>query len=80
MPTITVKNIPQEIYEWLKHSADINHRSLNSQIITYLEQGVQRRKMDPEALLLRARALRYSTRENPIPHQKFTAAKRAGRP
>lgn len=80
MPTITVKNIPQEVYEWLKQSAAINHRSLNSQIITSLEQGVHSKKVDPESLLLRARALRHNTQKNPITHQRFIAAKRAGRP
>ena len=33
MPTITVKNIPSDIYEKLKKSAEISHRSINSEII-----------------------------------------------
>ena len=31
--TITVKNIPQELYEKLKIAASVNHRSLNNEMI-----------------------------------------------
>ena len=80
MPTITVKNIPPDLYELLKQSAAANRRSINSEIITYIEYGVRGRKLNPEALLGRARQLRHSTRRHPIADRDFSIAKRAGRP
>jgi plasmid stability protein len=80
MPTITVKNIPPEVYELLKQSAAAHRRSLNSEILIYLERGVRGRKVDPETLLVRARQLRQSTKRHPLLDREFRAAKLAGRP
>jgi plasmid stability protein len=41
MPTITVKNIPTELYELLKQSAAANRRSINSEILTCIERAVR---------------------------------------
>lgn len=79
MPTITVKNIPPDLYELLKQAAAANRRSLNSEIITCIERSVRGRKLDPEALLKRARQLRHRTRGHPITESDFNTAKRAGR-
>lgn len=79
MPTITVKNIPSEVYELLKQSAAANRRSINSEIITQIERGVRGRKLDPEVLLGRVRRLRRSTRQHPIAQREFNLIKRAGR-
>lgn len=35
--TITLKNIPDAIYEQLKQAAEAHHRSLNSEVIACLE-------------------------------------------
>jgi hypothetical protein len=80
MPTITVKNIPPDLYELLKESAAANRRSINSEILTYIEQGVRGRKVNPETVLSRARALRQKSRRHPIRDAELHAAKRAGRP
>lgn len=68
------------MYELLKQSAAANRRSINSEIITYIERGVRGRKFDREAVLGRARQLRRSTRRHPITAQEFNTAKRVGRP
>ena len=80
MPSITVKNIPAELYDRLKQSAAANRRSLNSEIITLIEQGVSASKVEAEAVLARARRLRRHTRRQPITEAAFSAAKRSGRP
>ena len=80
MPTITLKNIPPDLYERLKESAAANHRSINSEVITHIERGVRGRKVDPEALIARARELRRLTSRRPISDAEFATAKRAGRP
>jgi plasmid stability protein len=79
MPTITLKNIPPDLYELLKESAAANRRSINSEIITLIERGVRGRKVNPDALLARARELRQKTRRHPITDTQFTTAKLTGR-
>ncbi|HSV98891.1 MAG TPA: Arc family DNA-binding protein [Sedimentisphaerales bacterium] len=79
MPTITVKNIPAEIYEKLKRAAEANHRSINSEIIACIERTVGTRQIDPDALVAEARALRAQVAGPPITDREFTRAKAAGR-
>ena len=37
MPTLTLKNIPDELYKQLKTIAKANHRSLDSEILYCIE-------------------------------------------
>jgi antitoxin FitA len=80
MATITVKNIPDELYEDLKQSAGANHRSINREVIACIERSVLGRRIDPEIALARARELRKLTRGHPITDAELKRAKRAGRP
>lgn len=50
MATITLKNIPDTLYERLKFFAKLRHRSLNSEIIYNLEKSVGLPKEDTEEL------------------------------
>jgi len=79
MATITVKNIPPEIYEKLKQSAQISRRSINSEIIACIERVVRSRQVNPELLLANARALRTKTASRPLTDDEFTEAKTMGR-
>jgi plasmid stability protein len=80
MPTnITIKNIPDDLYEQLKQSAETNHRSINSEIITCIELKVRSIKISPEISLARARQLREKTASHPITDIEFTKAKETGR-
>jgi plasmid stability protein len=80
MPTITVKNIPADLYERLKRSAQANHRSINSEVIVCIERAVSYRRVDPEATLARARALREKTAAYRITDEELNQAKTSGRP
>lgn len=80
MPTITVKNIPADIYEKLKRAAAISHRSINSEIIACIERAVSSREIDPEVVLAEARRLRAKTATHPITDRQLAQAKTAGRP
>ncbi|MEA3441264.1 MAG: Arc family DNA-binding protein, partial [Chloroflexota bacterium] len=40
MPTLTVKNIPDDLYAQLKRYAAMNRRSLNSEIIVCIERVI----------------------------------------
>jgi plasmid stability protein len=80
MPTITVKNIPPDLYTWLKESAAANRRSINSEIIVCIERAVGADRVDPEELLARARVLREKTADYPTLDDEFTRDKSVGRP
>ncbi len=79
MSNITVKNIPDALYEQLRRSAAANHRSINSEIIVCIERAVRGRRVDVETILANARRLREKTSSHPITDVQFTKAKRAGR-
>ena len=76
MPTITVKNIPIELYGKLKQSAEIHHRSINSEIISLIEQAVSSQKIKPEIMLANARKLREKTTASSISDVELNKAKR----
>lgn len=61
MVTITVKNIPEQVYERIKVRAATNHRSINGEILSILEQTVSLPPIDVEATLERARKVRELT-------------------
>ena len=44
MPNVTVRGIPDVLYQDIKHLATQRHRSVNSQIIVSLSEHVSRRK------------------------------------
>jgi plasmid stability protein len=56
--TITLKNVPDAVYEQLKVAAEVHHRSLNSEVIACLETVLLPGKKGPLEILARARMLR----------------------
>lgn len=81
MPTtLTLKNVPDEIYERLKASADANRRSLNREAIVCLELALRPRAVAPEERLARLRELRAQLPQTPLTDREINAFKRAGRP
>ena len=79
MTTITVKNIPVELYERLKQSAEANRRSINSEVIACIEHTVTSQPLDVDALIQRARRLREKAPAYILTDDDFNQAKRAGR-
>jgi antitoxin FitA len=61
MVTITIKNIPPQIYERIKSQARKNHRSINGEILSILEQAIAVPPIDVNATLERTRKLRELT-------------------
>ena len=66
MATITIKEIPDELYAFLKETAKRNRRSINSEVIYVIEQAVRSRRVDAEYAIARARELRALTADHPI--------------
>jgi len=79
MITYTIKNIPPNIYEKLKRSAELNRRSINSEIIFCIENTVQSQAVDSELVLRKARKLRSLTQDYPIADDELKMAKEDGR-
>lgn len=81
MPTtLTLKNIPDAVYERLKAAAESHRRSLNSEAIVCLESVLLPTRMAPEERLERARRLRASLPKGKFLARDIDAAKRTGRP
>lgn len=80
MATVTVKNIPDQIYETLRALAVEHRRSINSEIVHIIEKATRSTKVDPEAHLMAARKLREKTSAFTATDQELTQAKREGRP
>lgn len=79
MPTnLTLKGVPDEVYERLKASASVNHRSLNSEIIARLEAQVLPRRSAAEQLAA-IRATRDRLTKVEFDHDVIDRAKREGR-
>lgn len=80
MPTtLTLKNIPDVVYERLKASAERHRRSLNSEAIICLESALLPGRIPPAERLLRARELRAMFPGQDFLASDIDAAKRAGR-
>lgn len=81
MPTtLTLKNIPDAVYERLKSSAELHRRSLNSEVIVCLETVLLPDKVSVAERLAQAREIRaLFAGQNFLPGE-IDAAKRAGRP
>jgi plasmid stability protein len=80
MPNITLKNIPEPLYEQLKTAASLHRRSLNSEILQCLEQAVGARRVDVSARIESARTLREKTARYRISGAELDEARKSGRP
>jgi plasmid stability protein len=63
MPNITLKNIPDDLYAALKKSAELNRRSLNSEILVCIEKTLVKEIPNVELVLETARLLREKTKK-----------------
>jgi plasmid stability protein len=78
--TITLKNIPDDIYTRLKEVAQAHHRSLNSEIIACLESMLLPTRIMPNERLERARLLRKNLILSNFDPKEIDDAIEQGRP
>ena len=64
MATLTIKNMPDALYQDLKQQAMLHHRSLNSEAIVSLTMVVNKNRISKQDILLKARVIRI--KENSI--------------
>lgn len=81
MPTtLTLKNIPDELYKRLKASAEAHRRSLNSEVIVCLESVLLPERIPLAERLARAKALRDRLPKDKFEPRDIEAFKREERP
>ena len=80
MPTtLTLKNIPDVVYERLKASAKLHRRSVNSEAIVCLESVPLPTRVASAERLARARELRAALEPGKLSARDIDRLKRAGR-
>ena len=78
--TLTLKNIPGEVYLRLKASAQLHRRSLNSEAIVCLEAVLLPIRISVDERLARVRALRGVLPSDQFNAQDIESLKQEGRP
>jgi plasmid stability protein len=79
MATLTIKNIPDAVYEQLKQRAARHRRSVNSEIIVCLEKVVGSRPVDPATFLTSLHVLRQHLSSVFVTDEALRTAKEEGR-
>jgi len=77
--TLTLKNIPDAVYERLKASAERNRRSMNSEAIVCLEAALVPTRVATSERLSRARELRAALKPAKFAARDIDTLKREGR-
>ena len=80
MASITIKNIPDELYESLKAAARAHHRSIAGELIHCLEMTLKPRPVSPQGRLERLRQVRPGISSSAISAEEIQAAIDQGRP
>lgn len=80
MPTITIKNIPDDLYEKLKKKAEEHGGSMDNEVIFCLKRVLQASRVDPEAFLSGVEAMQQRMSLPPLTDELLRAAKEEGRP
>lgn len=80
MPALTIKNIPDDLYDRLKEAARVHRRSLNGEILYCVERVLIPYKIDVSDHLTTARNLREKTAAYKLTDELLDSAKNKGRP
>ena len=80
MPALTIKNIPDDVYNALKDKAKQQHRSINSEVITCLKRILLPKRISPEERLSTIRAIRSQVKSGTITVEDIDQVINEGRP
>ena len=80
MASLTVKNIPENLYDKLKQRARANQRSVNKEIIMCIQEAVESRRIDPDEFLTRIKTLHSRISAPPLTDKLLRQARTEGRP
>jgi len=79
MPALTVKNIPEDLYNELKYVAEQHHRSINSEVIMCLKRTLFPKRISPEDRLSHIQALRSQITTDAVTAEDIDQAINEGR-
>lgn len=80
MPSLTINNIPNDLYQELKLAAERHHRSLNREVIVCLKRSLQPVRSNPEDRLKDTRKLRSQIQPDVVTVEETNRAINEGRP
>jgi len=79
MPALTIKNVPDDLYNELKHDAEQHHRSINSEVIVCLKNTLLPKRVTPSDRLSNIQSLRSQITPNIITTEDIDNAIDEGR-
>ncbi|ELS00332.1 Arc-like DNA binding domain protein [Xenococcus sp. PCC 7305] len=79
MTNLTIKNIPENLYQKLKQSAKLNRRSMNSEVLVCLEQVLLQSEPDGTSILPKIRKLRARSNRHLLTDEEILKIKNEGR-
>jgi plasmid stability protein len=79
MPSFTVKDIPHDLYDRLKASAKVHHRSVNREILHRLEVSLRSRKVPASEILEAASRIHEAMGDRVLTVEEIQSARREGR-
>ncbi len=80
MPALTIKNIPDDLYDEIKNIAKQHHRSINSEVIVCLKRSLLPKRISPDERLSTIQAVRSQIKPDTITAEDIDQAINAGRP
>jgi plasmid stability protein len=80
MASITIKNIPEELYEKLRLTATLHRRSINSEMINCIEKVLMPKRLSTSERLQRAKWIRSKIDPDNINPDEISKAISEGRP
>ncbi len=80
MATMTIKNIPDDLYEELKQRAATNQRSINNEVIMLIERAFRSYRPSPDEIQKQAAVLREMTAHYHLTEEELSEWKNEVRP
>jgi len=80
MPALTIKNIPNNLYDALKSGSQENYRSINSEVLVCLERALLPKRITARERLGEIQRLRATIAPGTITVDEITRAINEGRP
>ena len=79
MHNITVKNIPDDLYDKIKKTAHANRRSINNEIINRLDKSLKSTRIDVDSFIQRIDKFQNNMEIPPLTDELIAVAKEEGR-
>lgn len=80
MKTLSIKNVPDELYARLQAQAQRNHRSINREVVSFLERMLPNPRPDAMDVLEQARRVRAMWTGPPVTIEEIQQAIDEDRP